>query len=115
MGVDYGRVDADLEWQRIAGGRWLTQLETVELTLSPFEDLTWTAEVRFLFQDWGLQFAILGQEGFLDRWVVSFNYLRNYFVVEEPESFETRLPPDVEEEFERAEQADLGWRQQRRK
>jgi hypothetical protein len=34
--------------------------------------------------------SVLGQEGFLDRWVASFNFYDGYFVIEARVSFEQR-------------------------
>lgn len=76
----------------------------VSLTLPPFDDLTWETEVDFLLvdaEDWQLPFGLLGQMGFLDRWVVTFNRYRNYFVVQSVDDFEQRLPIDPFEEFQR--------------
>lgn len=87
---------------RIIGGEWPAQTELVTLTLEPFADLSWEAEVDFLVDDPGpLPYGLLGQEGFLDKWVISFNYYRSYFVVEPIEEFEQRLSPDPYEELQR--------------
>lgn len=108
LGVDFQRQDAPRNWHKIAGGEFLAQTEMVVLKLAPFDDLWWETEVDFFIEDWGMPFAgLLGQQGFLDRWVVTFNRYENYFIVEEPASFKSRLPPDAEKEFERR---DLGWK-----
>lgn len=86
--------------------RW-AQVETVILQLEPFQDMWWETEVSFLIDEWDMPFGLLGQLGFLDRWVVSFNYYNLTFVVEEPDSFQSRLPPDAESE---AEWRELGWK-----
>ena len=67
----------------------------VTLTLPPFEELNWQAEVWFFTEEWPLPFALLGNDGFLDRWVVSFNRASNYFIVESPPEFDNRLPAEV--------------------
>jgi hypothetical protein len=73
----------------------------VHLTLPPFHDVSWETEVLFLRAELDLPFAgVLGHEGFLDRWVVSFNYPDNYFVVEEHDSFVQRIPTDQYETFQ---------------
>lgn len=98
-------------WHRIAGGDHQAQVEMVVLRLPPFEDLWWETEVDFLLSDLSLPFAgLLGQQGFLDRWVVTFNRYENYLIVEEPESFKSRLPSDETRLFEAAEIRDLGWK-----
>jgi hypothetical protein len=44
----------------------------------------------------------LGHEGFLYRWVVTFNAYRGYTIVESLDSFEQRpLPVDTWEAFQR--------------
>jgi Aspartyl protease len=73
----------------------------VTLDLPPFEGLSWEAEAAFLVADLNLSFAgVLGQEGFLDRWVASFNYYDSYFVIEERDSFVTRLGVDPFEVYQ---------------
>lgn len=71
---------------------------TVQLTLPPYEDLTWEAEAEaeadFVLNE-GLPFGLLGHEGFLDRWAVSFNAYHDYFVVERVEALHERVPIDV--------------------
>ena len=84
------------------------RLEQLQLTLPPFEGLSWETEVGFFVDDWQMPFAgVLGHQGFLDRWAVSFNYSQNYFVVEEPGVFHGRLPPDYDEVYQ---SRDLGWK-----
>ncbi len=76
--------------------------------MPPFEGLSWETEVGFFVDDWQMPFAgVLGHQGFLDRWAVSFNYSQNYFVVEEPGVFHGRLPPDYDEVYQ---SRDLGWK-----
>jgi hypothetical protein len=75
----------------------------VNITLPPFDDVSWETEVLFLRDELDLAFAgLLGTVGFLDRWVVSFNYYDSYFVVEERDSFVDRMPVDLFEEFQRS-------------
>lgn len=67
----------------------------VELDLPPFQGLGWETECAFLYADLELSFAgVLGQEGFLDRWVASFNLYDSYFVIEERDTFVRRLGVD---------------------
>ncbi|MGC4109828.1 MAG: hypothetical protein QM747_05270 [Nocardioides sp.] len=80
---------------RILGGVHNSRLATVGLQLPPFEGVTWDAECAFLYEDLDLSFAgILGQEGFLDRWVASFNMYDGFFVIEERDDFVQRLGID---------------------
>lgn len=74
--------------------------EIVTLTLPPFEELNWDAEIWFFFEEWDLPFALLGSEGFLDKWVVSFDRSSNYFIVESPPEFQRRLPRDSFVDFQ---------------
>lgn len=80
---------------------WPAVTRTVSLTLPPFADLGWEAEARFVLDE-GLPFGLLGYEGFLNRWVVTFNAYRGYTIVESLDSFEDRpLPIDTWEEFQK--------------
>ena len=82
------------------GHRWPCVVKTVTLVLPPFEDLEWDAPVRFSVDE-GLPFALLGYEGFLNRWAVSFNAYQGYTIVETIESFAERIPIDPFEEFQK--------------
>ena len=83
---------------KLLGEDWEVASVTTTLELPPFSDLTWDAEVRFVLDD-GLLFGLLGYEGFLNRWVVTFNAYHGYTVVETLDSFQSRLPVDAEQEF----------------
>lgn len=112
LGVDFSREDAHREKHKIAGDERIAQIEEVELTIPAFgEDLRWTTEVGFFLLDWGMPFGgLLGQVGFLDRWVVAFNYPKS-FVIEERESYTSRqLPIAVEDIQEMWELQELGWK-----
>ena len=66
----------------IGGGQHVAQLETVRLTLPPFEELSWETDVGFLVNGCELPLGgVLGHQGFLDRGEVSFNYYHSYFVL----------------------------------
>ena len=85
---------------RMLGGIWDIDFEYVTLTLPPFNDISWETEVGFFRDYLDLPFeGLLGTQGFLDRWVVSFDYYGSRFVVEERETFIKRLPVDIEREF----------------
>lgn len=81
------------------GHDWPAMTATVNLVLRPFDD-PWEAEVDFVVED-GLAFALLGYEGFLNRWAVSFNGYTGYFIVEPVDDFDERQPDDVFEILER--------------
>lgn len=78
---------------------WPAVTAAVEFVLPPFHD-AWTTEIDFAIEE-GLPFGLLGYEGFLNRWAVSFNAYNGYFVVEPVEEFAARIPPDPFEELER--------------
>jgi hypothetical protein len=86
---------------RVLGGSHTARLATVVFDLPPFEGLSWETDAVFLYEELDLSFAgLLGQQGFLDRWVVSFNYYDGYFVVEERDAFVQRLGRDPAEQFQ---------------
>ncbi len=100
--VRLGEPGASFEKVTVLGATHKAERHLVHLTLPPFEDMSWETEVLFLREDLNLAFAgCLGTVGFLDRWVVSFNYYDSYFVVEERDSFQARMPIDTWQEFQR--------------
>ena len=84
----------------LMGREWPAVTELVRFDLPPFDGLAWEAEADFVLQE-GLPFGLLGLEGFLDRWAVSFNAYYGYFVVEPADDFHGRIPPDPFEELQR--------------
>lgn len=84
----------------MVGRRWPAVPHIIDLTLPDFPSFSWTAEVLFFIEDWDMPFGILGQDGFLDRWAVSFNFYHRYFVIEPGDQFDERLPIDEFEEFQ---------------
>lgn len=79
----------------LMGKTWPAQTEEVTLHLQPFDD-TWTAEIDFVHEE-GLPFGLLGYEGFLSHWAVSFDGYHGYFVVTPVEEFHDRQPPELVE------------------
>lgn len=79
---------------RIAGADRIAVAEYVTLTLPPFHTMNWETQVWFFVEEWELPFGLLGNEGFFDRWAVTFNRYGNYFVVESVPDFEARMPAD---------------------
>jgi hypothetical protein len=92
---------ATIRRHELLGGTWDAVPVPVNLTLLPFENVTWEAEVDFLLANWAMPFGLLGQERFLDRWVVIFNRYRDYFIVQEVDAFEDQLPIDLWMEFQK--------------
>ena len=78
----------------LLGKRWPAVAAEVELVLQPFADSSWTAEVLFVFEE-GLPLSLLGCEGFLNRWAVSFNSYLGYFIVESIDDFHSRQPANI--------------------
>lgn len=68
----------------LLGKTRLVQFEYVDLALPGTEGDSWVADVAFIKQaDFQMPFqGILGQRGFLDRHIVTFNYYAGYFELE---------------------------------
>lgn len=79
---------------QLMGHAWPAVTATVNLLLRPFHDMGWAAEIDFVLEE-GLPFGLLGYEGFLNRWAVSFNGYQGYVVVEPTDEFDDRQPPEV--------------------
>lgn len=86
---------------KLMGQSWPAITATVHLLLRPFDDMGWEAEVDFVLDE-GLPFALLGYEGFLNRWALSFNGAYGYFVVEPAEELNVRLPDELFAGLDRA-------------
>lgn len=91
LGIDLSPPHPRKRTHVLLGQSWDAIPVMVCLTLEPFIDLSWETEVDFLLAEWDMPFGILGTQGFLDRWAVTFNRYHNYFVVQEVEIFEERL------------------------
>lgn len=101
LGVEFPSYATDAPKKiQLMGRAWPAVTETISLLLRPFDDLGWEAEVDFVLED-DLPFALLGYEGFLNRWAVSFNGYLGYLVIEPAEDFDVRQPPGVLEDLER--------------
>lgn len=97
IGIDMGLGRGEDRRIHILGGEHDSRVASVVIDLPPFEGLSWETEACFLYADLELSFmGVLGQQGFLDRWVASFNYYDSYFVIEEGDSFNQRLGVDPE-------------------
>jgi hypothetical protein len=93
LGLEFPMVSQTTSKAVFLGHDWPIIATSVNLDLPPFQDLGWEAEVDFVLEE-GLPFALLGYEGFLNRWAVSFNAYLGYFVVEPAEDFDRRIPED---------------------
>jgi hypothetical protein len=101
LALDLMPPHAEARVHHLLGQSWNAVTVHVTITPPPFTDLHWQAEVDFLLADWDMPFGILGTEGFLDRWAVTFNRYGNYFAVQEVSGFESSLPVDPWVEFQR--------------
>jgi hypothetical protein len=98
LDIDMGLRRGEDRLIHILGGSHNSRVAMVQLDLPPFEGLSWETEACFLYADLPLSFVgVLGQQGFLDRWVASFNLAYGYFVIEESDAFHDRLGIDPAE------------------
>lgn len=102
LGIEFPRYRTDATKKiRLLGDDWAAITETVTLEIPPFDDdLTWEAEVDFIVDE-QLSFALLGYEGFLNRWAVTFNAAFGYFIVEPADEYGENLDPTVLQELHR--------------
>jgi hypothetical protein len=93
LGIRIGRTGADVGRTRILGGHWAIQFEVVELELPADPGFTWPARVAFVKDpDFQMPFqGVLGTEGFLDKFVVTFNKYYDYFLIERPDDWQERV------------------------
>lgn len=115
VGVRYGYAGAEYLQLRILGGHWRAQWETVDLSLPVEPGIRWTARVAFVI-DPSLQMpfqGVLGTEGFLDKFAVTFNKYYEYFVVERPDDFHDRVGKELTSDP--VHQSDENWRRGRRR
>jgi hypothetical protein len=93
IGIRFGHAGADYATIRILGGTWRIQFEHVDFTLPAEQGITWTARVAFAM-DPTLQMpfqGVLGTDGFLDKFAVTFNEYYGYFIIERPADFHERV------------------------
>jgi hypothetical protein len=93
--INIGYTGANTGWVALLGAGRHIQFEYVDLTLPHYPDLTWTARVAFVTdRSFQMPFqGILGSEGFLDKFVVTFNVYENFFLVENPDDWAERYDP----------------------
>lgn len=87
--VNLGQSDAETATVALLGAHPRVQFECVDLSLIADQEFSWTARVAFILdRDFQMVFqGILGTEGFLDKWAVTFNKYYDYFVVQRPDDF----------------------------
>jgi hypothetical protein len=76
------------------GSEWHSVTHEIELRIRPYSEITWIADIDFVVED-ELPFALLGHEGFLNRWSVTFNAGLGYFTIEDLDSAHARLEQDA--------------------
>jgi len=78
---------------RMLGGHWAVQFETVQISLAGDAEYAWTARADFVKSpELQMPFqGVLGTEGFLDKFAVTFNKYYDYFVLERPDDFHDRI------------------------
>ncbi len=109
LGIRLGRSGADVGSMRILGGHWPVQLEDVQIILVADPGACWQARVAFV-KDPKLQMpfqGVLGTEGFLDKFVVTFNKYYDYFLVERPAEWQRRVGDQLFDEP--ADRPDIQW------
>lgn len=93
VGVRFGYAGAESGSIRILGGTWRVQFEIVDLALPIDSEISWTARAGFVSSaELAMPFqGILGTDGFLDKFAVTFNKYYNYFTIERPDNFNDRV------------------------
>jgi hypothetical protein len=92
VGLRIGYAGAEKGQVLLLGGTWQVQFEMVDLTLTVDPELSWEARVAFVI-DPALQMpfqGVLGTQGFLDKFAVTFNRYYDYFIVERADDFHER-------------------------
>lgn len=83
----FGQAGAETGSLAILGAQRQIQFETVELCLPNDASYVWQARVGFITDPtFQMSFqGILGTEGFLDKWAVTFNKYYEYFELQSPD------------------------------
>jgi len=87
LGIRVNRAGAEMASIAILGSVRTIQIETVDLSLVREPDYAWTARVGFTVDpSFQMSFqGILGTEGFMDKWAVTFNKYYEYFELRTPD------------------------------
>jgi hypothetical protein len=85
--VRFNNAGAELGRIALLGGIRTVQFECVELAIVADTSLHWTARVGFIMDPaFVMPFqGLLGNDGFLDKWAVTFNKYYNYFLLNHPD------------------------------
>lgn len=79
---------------QLMGHEWGAVSAVINLSLRPFDDVFWDAEVDFVLDE-GLPYGLLGYEGFLNRWAVTVNGYLGYVVIEQADDAHAREHPTL--------------------
>lgn len=84
-----GHLGAETGSIALLGATRRIQYEYVDLSLPHYPGLTWTARVAFVTdRTFQMPFqGILGAEGFLNKFVVTFHAYENFFLIEHPDDW----------------------------
>jgi hypothetical protein len=90
--ISIGHLGAEKGTIALLGKTRVIQFEYVELSLPRYPGHSWEARVAFVTdRSFQMPFqGILGAEGFLNKFVVTFNAYENYFLVEHPDEWNLR-------------------------
>lgn len=85
--VRFGNAGAETAMTKLLGQTLRVQFEYVDLCLLQGSGPSWTARVGFITDPtFVMPFqGLLGNDGFLDRWAVTFNKYYEYFILQEPD------------------------------
>lgn len=85
--VRFNHAGAEKGQIAILGAKRTVQFEYVELSIVADPSLHWTARVGFITDStFVMPFqGILGNDGFLDKWAVTFNKYYDYFLLSRPD------------------------------
>jgi hypothetical protein len=85
--VRYGRAGAETGRITLLGHEHRIQFEYIDLALVTDRTFAWCAKVGFILtKNFTMSFqGVLGTDGFLDRWAVTFNKYYNYFAIQRPD------------------------------
>ncbi|MDQ1711651.1 MAG: hypothetical protein QOE45_1101 [Frankiaceae bacterium] len=84
LGVRIGQAGHRSGTIALMGSARPVQFEQVQLSIPKMTDVSWGSDVAFIKQtDFQMPFqGILGQQGFLDRFAVTFRYFNGHFDIE---------------------------------
>ena len=87
--ISIGHLGAETGTIALLGAPRRIQFEYVDLSLPRYPGLSWTARAAFITdRTFQMPFqGILGAEGFLNKFIVTFNAYENYFLVDHPDDW----------------------------